>query len=94
MLALSQTTIYEAKFSITIDRESNIFHDRTKFKQYLSTNLAQQRGLEGKFQCKEVSYPHENIEIKLSHTSKIRRRETHTHTHYITTNKIIGTKNH
>ena len=26
--------------SITIDRENKIFHDKTKFKQYLSTNFS------------------------------------------------------
>jgi hypothetical protein len=29
--------------SITIDGEIKIFHDKTKFTQYLSTNPAQQR---------------------------------------------------
>jgi hypothetical protein len=30
--------LYPAKLSITIDREIKIFHDKTKFTQYLSTN--------------------------------------------------------
>jgi hypothetical protein len=29
--------LYPAKFSITIDRENKIFHDKTKFIQYLSS---------------------------------------------------------
>ena len=32
--------VYPAKFSITIDRENKIFHDKTKFTQYLVTNPA------------------------------------------------------
>jgi hypothetical protein len=32
--------LYPAKFSITIDGENKIFHDKTKFTQYLSTNPA------------------------------------------------------
>jgi hypothetical protein len=32
--------LYPAKLSITIDGENKIFHDKTKFTQYLSTNSA------------------------------------------------------
>ena len=35
--------LYPAKFSITIDGGTKIFRDKTKFKQYLSTNRALQR---------------------------------------------------
>jgi hypothetical protein len=35
--------LYPAKLSITIDRETKVFHDKTKFTQYLSTNPALQR---------------------------------------------------
>jgi hypothetical protein len=35
--------LYPAKLSITIDRETKVFHDITKFTQYLSTNPALQR---------------------------------------------------
>jgi hypothetical protein len=35
--------LYPAKLSITIDGENKVFHDRTKFTQYLSTNPALQR---------------------------------------------------
>jgi hypothetical protein len=51
--------LYPAKLSITIDRETKIFHDKTKFKQYLSTNPALQRILEGYqriLQYKEGNY--------------------------------------
>ena len=40
--------LYPAKFSITIDGETKVFHDKTKFTQYLSMNLALQRIIKGK----------------------------------------------
>jgi hypothetical protein len=39
--------------SITIDGETKVFHDKTKFTQYLSTNPALQRIIKGKLQHKE-----------------------------------------
>jgi hypothetical protein len=45
--------LYPTKLSITIDREKKIFHDKTKFTQYLSTNPALQRLLDGKHHHKE-----------------------------------------
>ena len=55
---------YPAKLSITIDGINKIFHDKTRFKQYLSTNPALQKALERKLQpidntiekCKEGKY--------------------------------------
>ena len=41
---------------ITIDGETKIFHDKTKFIQYLSTNSALQRIIGEKHQYKEVNY--------------------------------------
>jgi hypothetical protein len=35
--------LYPAKLSITIDGENKVFHDKTKFTYYLSTNPALQR---------------------------------------------------
>jgi hypothetical protein len=35
--------LYPAKLSITIDGETKVFHDKTKFTQYLSMNPALQR---------------------------------------------------
>jgi hypothetical protein len=35
--------LYPAKLSITIDGETKVFHDKTRFTQYLSTNPALQR---------------------------------------------------
>jgi hypothetical protein len=45
--------LYPAKLSINIDGETKIFQDKTKFKQYLHTNSALQKILEGKLQQKE-----------------------------------------
>jgi hypothetical protein len=40
------------KLSITIDGETKVFHDKTKFTQYLSMNSALQRIIKGKLQHK------------------------------------------
>jgi hypothetical protein len=42
--------------SITIDGETKIFHDKTKFTQYLPTNLALERVIDRKLQHKEENY--------------------------------------
>ncbi|KAL6090569.1 hypothetical protein STEG23_009418, partial [Scotinomys teguina] len=52
--------IYPAKLSITIDGVNKTFQDKTRFEQYLSTNPALQKALEGRFQPKEPRYTHEN----------------------------------
>jgi hypothetical protein len=48
--------LYPAKFSITIDEETKVFHDKTKFIQYLITNSALQRIMMGKHQHKDGNY--------------------------------------
>jgi hypothetical protein len=48
--------LYPAKLSITIDRETKVFHDKTKFTQYLSTNPVLQRIITGKHQYKDRNY--------------------------------------
>jgi hypothetical protein len=50
--------LYPAKLSITLDGETKIFRDKTKFKQYISTNPSLQRIMKGKFQHKEGNYTH------------------------------------
>ena len=45
--------LYQAKLSIPIDGENKIFQDKSKFKQYLSTNTDLKKILEGKLQPKE-----------------------------------------
>ena len=39
--------LYPAKLSIAIDEENKIFHDKTKFTQYFSTNPALERIING-----------------------------------------------
>jgi hypothetical protein len=48
--------LYPAKLSINIDGETKRFHDKNKFTQYLSTNPALQRIIDGKLQHKEGNY--------------------------------------
>jgi hypothetical protein len=48
--------LYPAKLSITIDGETKVFHDKTKFTQYLSMNPALQRIIKRKHQHKDGSY--------------------------------------
>jgi hypothetical protein len=48
--------LYPAKLSITIDGETKLFHDKTKFTQYLSTNPSLLRIIKGKLQYKEGNY--------------------------------------
>jgi hypothetical protein len=55
--------LYPAKFSVTIDRETKIFHDKTKFTQYLSTNPTQQRIIDGKHQHKKGITPRKSKKI-------------------------------
>jgi hypothetical protein len=45
--------LYPAKLSITVDRETKVFHDKTKFTHYLSTNPSLQRIITEKNQYKE-----------------------------------------
>jgi hypothetical protein len=48
--------LYPAKLSITIGGETKVFHDKTNFIQYLSTNPALQRIIKGKLQHKDGNY--------------------------------------
>jgi hypothetical protein len=48
--------LYPAKVSITIDGETKVFHDKTIFTQYLSTNPTLQRIINVKHQHKEGYY--------------------------------------
>ena len=86
--------LHPAKLSITIDRDNKIFQDKTRFKQYLSMNLALQKVLEGKVKPKEISYTHKNTDNRYSHISKFQRREMHTTPPTKTKRKISGTSNH
>jgi hypothetical protein len=48
--------LYPAKLSIIIHGETKVFHDKTKFTQYLSMNPALQRIIKGKHQHKGRNY--------------------------------------
>jgi hypothetical protein len=48
--------LYPAQLSITLDGKTEIFKDKIKFKQYISTNSVLQRIIEGKVQHKEGNY--------------------------------------
>ena len=49
--------LYPAKLSITINGETKVFHDKTKFKQYLSTNPALQRIIKEKKNTRTETMP-------------------------------------
>jgi hypothetical protein len=48
--------LYPAKLSITMDGETKVFHDKTKFTHYLSTNPALQRIITEKKQYKDGNH--------------------------------------
>jgi hypothetical protein len=48
--------LYPEKLSIIIDGKPKVFHDKTKFTEYLSMNPALQRIIRGKHQHKEGNY--------------------------------------
>ena len=54
--------LYPAKLSGTIDGQNKIFHDKTRFHQYLATNPALHKVLKGKLQTKEVGYINKNTD--------------------------------
>jgi hypothetical protein len=49
--------LYPAKLSITIDEENKIFHDKSKFIQYISTNPGLQKIIDRKHQHKRETTP-------------------------------------
>lgn len=51
--------LYSAKLGIIMVGETKVFQDKTKFKQYLSTNTALQRIIEEKAQHEEGNYTQE-----------------------------------
>ena len=57
---LQPRLLHPAKLSITIEGQNKIFHDKTRFNQYLATNPALHKVLERKLQTKEVGYIYKN----------------------------------
>jgi hypothetical protein len=86
-----QPRLHPAKLSINIDGETKIFQDKTKFKQYVSTNPALQRILERKLQQKEDTCTKGQDILHLTTKSKA---ESHKHIKPPTTTNISGTKSH
>jgi hypothetical protein len=64
---LQPRLLYPAKLSITIDGETKVFHDKTKFTHYLSTNLALQRIITEKKKKKPIQgqepHPRKNKKV-------------------------------
>ena len=52
--------LYPTKLSINTEGKNKIFYDKTRFNQYLATNPALRKILEGKLQPKEVGYINKN----------------------------------
>jgi hypothetical protein len=48
--------LYPAQLSITINGETKVFHDKTKFTQYLCSNPAFQKIIKEKYQYKDRNY--------------------------------------
>ena len=64
-----------------IDGETNVFQDKTKFKQYLATNPALQSILEENTSMHKIhARKHKKIIIS-QQTQKKKISHTHTHTH-------------
>jgi hypothetical protein len=58
--------LYPAKLSITIGGKSKVFHDKTKFSKYISTNPAIQRIMSGNFKTKRETKLEKKQESNLS----------------------------
>ena len=71
---------YPAKLSIIIDGETKVFHDKTKFTQYLSRNPALQRIITEKG---KKNNPSTNL-----------KEDSHRNRKKILTTKIIGSNNY
>jgi hypothetical protein len=85
---MAAQTIIPSKLSITIDSKTKIFHDKTKFTQYLSTNPALQRIIDGKLKHIEGNYTLENSR----NSSSFNKPKTHIIPPLTT--KITGSNNY
>jgi hypothetical protein len=84
--------LHLAKLSITIDGETKVFHDKTKFTQYISINPALRRILEGKHQHKEGNYTLEKKQENNHSTNP--KEDSHTNIIPPLITKIKGSNNH
>ncbi len=78
--------LYPAKLSITIDGETKVFHDKTKFTHYLSTNPALQRIIK---QYKDGN-PRKSKKVILNKPKRRQPQEQNANFN----NKIIGSNNY
>jgi hypothetical protein len=85
----AQATIL-SKISITIDEETKVFHDKTKFTQCLSTSPAFQRIIKEKIQHKEGNNTPEKA-TKYSFNKP--KRDNHMKKIPTLTTKITGSNN-
>jgi hypothetical protein len=83
--------LYPAKLSVTIDGQTKVFHDKTKFTQCLSTNPTLQRIIKGKLQHKEGNYAQEKARNNLSTNLKENTSKNRIPT---LTTKITGSNNY
>jgi hypothetical protein len=60
--------LYPAKLSNTIEGETKVFHDKTKFTHYLSTNPALQRIIKRKHKHKDGLHPRKSKKVILQQT--------------------------
>ena len=86
--------LWPAKFSINIHGETKIFQDKTKFKQYISTNLALQKTPEGNNQATQGEYLHQRRKKNINHLTTKPKEENHMHRMPPTTTNISGNNNH
>jgi hypothetical protein len=83
--------LYPAKLLITIDGKNMIVHDKNKFTQYLSTNSALQRIINGEHQHRRETSPYKKQKSNLSTNSK---EDSHTKIVLPLRTKITGSNNH
>jgi hypothetical protein len=60
--------LYPAKLSITIDGETKLFHDKTKFTQYFPTNPALERIITEKKIQGQKTHPRKSKKVILQQT--------------------------
>jgi hypothetical protein len=82
--------LYLAKFSITIDGETKVFHDKTKCTHYLSTNPALQRIITEKKNTRMETTP--LIKQESNHSTNL--KDSHKNRIPTLTTKIIGNNNY
>jgi hypothetical protein len=67
--------LYPAKLSITIDGETKVFHDKSKFTQFISTNPALQRIIMEKHQYKDGNHALEKARKQSFNKNKRRQHQ-------------------